>query len=218
MPGYSLVLGNKNYSSWSLRPWLVMKHLNLGFDEILIPLFRDGFKEKLLEYSASGKVPVLKDEGLEIWDSLAICEYLNEKHPEGNLWPKEIYAKAVARAVSCEMHSGFFTIRNDMSMDMRNIVEGFIPSPICQSEIDHVIKIWTSCRERFGGDGAFLFGSFSIADAMFAPIVSRFTTFQIPLKGVAQEYAQTILNMDAMKEWTEAAKKEEWVIVPADYG
>ncbi len=212
MSRYSLVIGNKNYSSWSLRPWLVMKHLDLEFDETVVPLLEEGFKEELLSHSASGKVPVLKVEGKEIWDSLAICEYLNDRYPAGQLWPLEAYARAVARSVAYEMHSGFFNIRNDMPMNMRRIVEGVIPSDLCQSEIDRVIDIWTSCRERFGADGPYLFGQFTIADAMFAPVVSRFTTYKIPVMGVAADYMQTILDMPSLKEWVEVAKGEGWVI------
>ena len=212
MSRYSLVLGNKNYSSWSLRPWLVMKHLGLEFEEIIVPLLVDGFKEQLLSHSGSGKVPVLKIDGKEIWDSLAICEYLNEQHPEGKLWPDDDYAKAIARSVAYEMHSGFFNIRNDMPMNMRRTVDAFTPSSLCMSEIDRVVEIWTSCRDRFGEGGPFLFGEFSIADAMFAPVVSRFTTYKIPILGVTSDYMEAILNMDSMKEWAEAAKSEEWVI------
>lgn len=217
MPGYSLVLGNKNYSSWSLRGWLVMKYLELDFDEVVVPLFRDDFKDELLKHSASGKVPVLKVDGDEIWDSLAICEYFNDEFPQAKLWPEDRYAKAIARSISCEMHAGFFTIRNDMSMNMRRLIDGFTPSADCQVEIDRVLEIWTTCRERFGEDGPFLFGHFSIADIMYAPIVSRFTSYQISMKGVAQEYAQTVLALPMMQEWTGAALKEEWVIDLAEY-
>lgn len=212
MSRYSLVIGNKNYSSWSLRPWLVMKHLGLEFEETIVPLLEGDFKEELLSHSASGKVPVLKVDGKEIWDSLAICEYLNDQFPDGKLWPEDEYARAVARSVSYEMHSGFFNIRNDMPMNMRRIVDGVIPSSLCQSEIDRIVEIWTSCRTRFGTDGPFLFGSFSIADAMFAPVVSRFTTYKIPLTGEARDYVETILSMTALQEWAVAARQEEWVI------
>lgn len=212
MSRYSLVLGNKNYSSWSLRPWLVMKHLGLEFEETVIPLMIDGFKEELLSHSGSGKVPVLKVEGKEIWDSLAICEYLNDRYSAGQLWPMDEYAKAVARSVSYEMHSSFFNIRNDMPMNMRKTVDGYTPSSLCQSEIDRVVEIWTSCRERFGQDGPFLFGQFTIADAMFAPLVSRFTTYKIPVMGEAADYMKVVLEMPMMQEWSNSAKGEGWVI------
>ena len=217
MSGYSLVLGNKNYSSWSLRPWLVMKHIGLDFEEIMVPLFQGNFKEELFKHSASGKVPVLKTGDFEIWDSLAICEFLNDTYPDAKLWPEGSQAKAMARAVSCEMHSGFFTIRNDISMNMRRDIQGFVPSDACQVEIDRVQEIWTTCRTEFGAEGPFLFGRFSIADAMFAPIVSRFTSYNIPMEGVVKDYAETVLDLPMMQEWTEAAKKEEWVIDRAEY-
>jgi len=212
MSRYSLVLGNKNYSSWSLRPWLVMRHLDLEFEETIVPLLVDGFKEELLKHSASGKVPVLKVEGNEIWDSLAICEYLNDRYPAGQLWPMDEYAKAIARSVSYEMHSGFFNIRNDMPMNMRRIVDGFEPSSLCQQDIERVLEIWESCRERFGQNGPFLFGEFSIADAMFAPVVSRFNTYKIPMSGNVAAYVQTVLDMPLMQEWKKTAIGEAWVI------
>jgi len=212
MSRYSLVLGNKNYSSWSLRPWLVMRHLDLEFEETIVPLLVDGFKEELLKHSASGKVPVLKVEGNEIWDSLAICEYLNDRYPAGQLWPMDEYAKAIARSVSYEMHSGFFNIRNDMPMNMRRIVDGFEPSSLCQQDIERVLEIWESCRERFGQNGPFLFGEFSIADAMFAPVVSRFNTYKIPMSGNVAAYVQTVQDMPLMLEWKKTAIGEAWVI------
>lgn len=217
MSGYSLVIGNKNYSSWSLRAWLGMKHVGVEFDEIMVPLFQGDFKEEIFKYSASGKVPILKVGEDEIWDSLAICEYLNDQFPQANLWPEESYAKAIARAVSCEMHSGFFTIRNDMSMNMRRKIEGFVPSEACQIEIDRVKEIWTTCRNRFGKTGPFLFGHFTIADMMFAPIVNRFTTYQIVTDETVNAYMEAVLSMPSMKEWKEEALKEDWVIEEAEY-
>ncbi|SCA55456.1 Glutathione S-transferase domain protein [Candidatus Terasakiella magnetica] len=212
MSDMKIILGNRNYSSWSLRPWLVMKHLGLDFDEIVVPLFEGDFKEELLKHSPSGKVPVLKFKDQEIWDSLAICEYLNEENPDAGLWPVETEARAIARSVSYEMHSGFFNIRNDMPMNIRRTIDGFSPSSLCQEDINRIIEIWTSCRQRFGQSGPFLFGQFSIADAMFAPVVSRFNSYRIPIKGVAADYMHAILTLSSMEEWTESACGEEWVI------
>jgi glutathione S-transferase len=209
---YTLIIGNKNYSSWSLRPWLVLKHLKQDFEEITVPLFQDGFKAELLHHSASGKVPVLKVDGYEIWDSLAICEYLNDQYPEGKLWPTDPKAKAVARSISCEMHSGFFNIRNDMPMNMRRVIDGVTPTDACQTEIDRVVEIWTNCREEFGEDGPYLFGAFTIADAMYAPVVNRFVTYQVPVGGQAATYMKTMQDMPSMKEWKADAIEEEWII------
>jgi glutathione S-transferase len=194
-----------------------MKYLGLDFDEIMVPLFQGNFKEELFKHSASGKVPVLKTGEFEVWDSLAICEFLNDTYPQAKLWPKDAHAKAIARSISCEMHSGFFTIRNDMSMNMRRVIEGFTPSKNCQIEIDRVKDIWIKCRAEFGAEGGFLFGHFTIADAMYAPIISRFTSYQIPMEGTVKDYAQTVLNLPMMKEWAAEAQLEEWVIEGAEY-
>ncbi|NVJ93204.1 MAG: glutathione S-transferase family protein [Methylocystaceae bacterium] len=209
---YTLIIGNKNYSSWSLRPWLVLKHLGLDFDEVVIPLLQDNFKEKILAHSHAGKVPILKADGFDLWDSLAICEFLNDQYPEGKLWPTDPKAKAVARSISCEMHSGFFNIRNDMPMNMRRVINGVTPTAACQSEIDRVVEIWTNCRAEFGQEGPYLFGSFTIADAMFAPVVNRFATYQVPVSGQAATYMKTMQDMPSMKEWKADAIEEEWVI------
>lgn len=216
MADLCIVLGNRNYSSWSLRPWLVLKHLGVSFDEVIVPLMQDNFKEELLKHSPSGKVPVLKVDGQEIWDSLAICEYLNESYPDAHLWPQDDTARAVARSVSYEMHSGFFEIRNGMPMNVRRTIDGFEPSSLCQVEIKRIEEIWTSCRERFGGNGDYLFGDFSIADAMFAPVVSRFKSYGIAVNPTCQMYMETILQMPTMQEWTEDAIGEEWVIDVAE--
>lgn len=216
MSALCLILGNKNYSSWSLRPWLVMKHLGLDFDEIVVPLLQGNFKEELLTHSPSGKVPVLKVDGQEMWDSLAICEYLNEEYPDAKLWPVDKSARGHARSISYEMHSGFFNIRNDMPMNMRRARGNFQASPLCQAEIDRILAILADCRENYGQNGPFLFGDFSIADAMFAPVVSRFDTYGIAVGDVVKDYMETILNMAHLKEWREAGTLEEWVIAEAE--
>ncbi|MDV7339486.1 glutathione S-transferase family protein [Terasakiella sp. A23] len=212
MSRYTLVVGNKNYSSWSLRPWLVMKHLGLEFDEVVIPLMQDDFKAKILAHSPAGKVPILKADGFDVWDSLAICEYLNEEHGAGKLWPSDAGEKALARSVAYEMHSGFFTVRNDMPMNIRRIVDGFNPSADCQAEIDRIKEIWTDCLNMKTAEGPFLFGEFSIADAMFAPVIWRFNSYGIVLEGALADYSRAVREMEIMQDWVEAAKAEEWVM------
>jgi len=194
-----------------------MKHLGLEFDEVVIPLMQDEFKEKILSYSPAGKVPILKAEGFDVWDSLAICEYFNDQHPDAKLWPVEISEKALARSVAYEMHSGFFTIRNDMSMNIRRKVEGFSPSAECQVEIERVKEIWKDCLNKKSGSGDFLFGEFTIADAMFAPVVWRFHGYGISLEGALADYSKAVRDMAIMQDWVEAAKAEEWVIEAAEF-
>lgn len=204
-----LVIGNKNYSSWSLRPWLGLKVAGIEFEEILLPLYEENARSKRLVYSPSGKVPLLADGTLRIWDSLAIAEYLAEKYPEKQLWPKTIEARAMARSVCAEMHGGFANLRNMLNMDIRARLQAEI-TPEAQAEIDRIIAIWTECRDRFGSGGPFLFGNFSWADAFYAPVATRFVTYGIPLSGVAQAYVDTILALPAMQEWIAAAKVEPW--------
>jgi len=162
----TLIIGNKNYSSWSLRSWIVLKEFDIPFEEVRIPLFEQGYKNKILKYSPTGKVPVFCSGNLKIWDFLAICEYLAGLHPDKNCWPADIAVRAIARSVSHEMHSGFFALRNSLPMNCKKRVEIFgIPSEI-QTEIDRICEIWQWCREQCASKGPFLFGRFSIADAM----------------------------------------------------
>ncbi|HTH17322.1 MAG TPA: glutathione S-transferase family protein, partial [Magnetospirillum sp.] len=177
----TLVIGTKRFSSWSLRPWLAAKMASVDFDEVLIALRRPETKAEILKHSPSGKVPCLIHGALTIWDSLAICEYLAELHP--TLWPEGREARAVARAVSAEMHSGYPNLRNACSMDVCEVTPLADIPPEVQAEIDRIKALWNDCRARFGtkDGGPFLFGRFSAADAMFAPVVTRFTTFAIPL-------------------------------------
>ncbi|NVK19374.1 MAG: glutathione S-transferase family protein [Methylocystaceae bacterium] len=212
MSGYTLVIGNKNYSSWSLRPWLVMKHLGLEFDEVVIALFQGDFKDKIFAHSPAGKVPILKAGGVDVWDSLAICEFLADQYPDARLWPENQAEKALARSISYEMHSGFFTIRNEMPMNIRRKIDGFKISADCQGEIDRVKEIWTECLSKKTQEGPFLFGQFSIADAMYAPIVWRFNSYGVQLDGVLADYSHAMRSMDIMQDWVAAAKDEEWVI------
>lgn len=199
----TLVIGTKRYSSWSLRPWLAAKMAGVEFDEILITLRQPETKAEILKYSPSGKVPCLIHGSLAIWDSLAICEYLAELHP--TLWPESREARAVARAVSAEMHSGYPNLRNVCSMDMCVTTPLADIPPEVASEIARIQALWKDCRDRFGAGGPFLFGRFSIADAMFAPVVSRFTTFAIELDACARAYCDAIWSLPPMQEWKQAA-------------
>ncbi len=208
MPNPILVIGNKAYSSWSLRPWLLMKQVGIGFEEIRLSLYEDGAKQKILQYSATGKVPVLKDGDLTIWDSLAICEYLAEKYPEKRLWPSETAARACARSISAEMHSGFTNLRTRMPMNVRREIPGRAKTSEVVAEISRIEAIWNECRSRFGSRGSFLFGEFSIADAMYAPVVSRLRTYGVALGGAAARYAGAIHALPAMQEWIAAAHTE----------
>jgi glutathione S-transferase len=208
MPNLVLVIGNKAYSSWSLRPWLLMKQAGIGFEELRLSLYAEDAKRNLLQHSAAGKVPVLKDGSLTIWDSLAICEYLAEKFPEKQLWPAESAARAHARSVSAEMHSGFTNLRTQMPMNVRREIPGRVTAPEVASEIARIVAIWNECRSRHGAHGAFLFGTFSIADAMYAPVASRLRTYGVALAGAAAQYVTTIHGLPAMREWIAAAHAE----------
>ncbi len=205
-----LIVGNKNYSSWSLRAWLAMKVAGIAFDEERIPLYGPDSKQKILAFSPAGKVPCLMDGGLAIWDSLAICEYLAEKHPW--LWPQDPAARAVARAVSAEMHSGFQNLRTHMSMNIRRHLPGKGRTPEVLAEIARIVAMWTDCRARFGQGGAFLFGRFSVADAMYAPVVVRFLVYEVELPGACRAYADSVLALPAMQEWIAAAKAETEIL------
>jgi glutathione S-transferase len=213
MADLTIYLGNKNYASWSLRAWLALKATGEAFEEVVIPLFQPGSKETLLKYTPSGKVPALHHGDTVVWDSLAICGYLTEKFPAAGLWPDDPAAKAMARSISAEMHSGFQALRRDFPMNIRSSFPGREFSPEAQTDINRVMAIWRQCRSRFGdGNGDFLFGRFTIADAMYAPIVTRFRTYKIDLEGEAEAYCETIMAMPAMQEWAGAAKNEPMII------
>ena len=208
MSNLVLVIGNKAYSSWSLRPWLLMKQAGIAFEEIRLSLYAEGAKQKLLEHSAAGKVPVLKDGALTVWDSLAICEYLAERYPEKQLWPAQPAARARARSISAEMHSGFTNLRNQMPMNVRREIPGRARTPEVAADVARVETIWNECRSRHGADGPFLFGAFCIADAMYAPVASRFRTYGVALAGAGAQYAAAIHALPAMREWIAGAHAE----------
>ena len=204
----TLVIGNKNYSSWSMRPWLALRQAGIPFEEVRIPLYCPGSEAELAKWSPSGLVPTLHDGGIRVWDSLAICEYLHERFPDKQLWPADAEARAVARSVSAEMHAGFSALRRDMSMNIRARRPGQGRTPECLADIERILAIWTDCRARFGNGGDFLFGRFSIADAMYAPVVLRFQTYGVVLEGAARDYAAAVRALPAMQAWVADAVAE----------
>jgi glutathione S-transferase len=207
-----LIIGNKNYSSWSLRPWLAMKVAGIAFDEQLIPLYEPGSRELMLKYSPAGKVPVLIDDNTLIWESLAILEYLAEKFPKAGLWPSDAFARGHARAVASEMHAGFQALRKNCPMNLWLPVK---KRPQLDDVMDNVRRIdalWSDCRSRFGQGGPFLFGAFGAADAMYAPVASRLHTYDIPVSAVSRAYIDAILALPAFAEWRAAGLKETWVM------
>ncbi len=217
MADITIYLGNKNYSSWSLRPWLALKQTGAAFDEEVIPLSEAATRSTVLRFSPSGRVPALKHNELTVWDSLAICEYLAETFPAAKLWPDDKAARAVAWAVSAEMHSGFAALRDHLPMNMRSSFPNRGVTPEVQADINRITAIWRDCRKRFGAAGPFLFGGFTIADAMYAPVVSRFRTYKIELEAEAQAYADAVWALPALQEWLTAAKNEPMIIESAEF-
>ena len=221
MAEFTIYLGNKNYSSWSLRGWLMLKQAGVPFDEVVIPLYEPQSRAEILRHTPSGKMPTLvhnrKSGGpVTVWESLAIGEYLAELFPEAGLWPKDPAARAHARAISHEMHAGFLPLRRHFPMNMRSVFDRAI-IPEIQGDIDRITSLWRDCRQRFGAPskdpgGDFLFGAFTIADAMFAPVVSRFRTFKLALDGEAEAYARAITAWPAYQEWLAGARNEPMVI------
>jgi len=205
-----LLIGNKNYSSWSLRAWLALKQTGAPFEEVLIPLDQPTTAQELGRRSPSGRVPCLVDGPLAIWDSLAICEHLAERFPHAGLWPVDPAARAIARSVSAEMHSGFPTVRAQMSMDLRATRPTPPSSAALAQELTRIQALWADCLQRFGQGGPFLFGDACVADAMFAPVVSRFRTYGVPLEGRLSTYADAVWALPAMQEWAAAARAEPW--------
>jgi glutathione S-transferase len=216
MAPLTLVIGNKNYSSWSLRAWLLMKHVGAVFEEILVPLNSPGTREEIERYGPSGRVPVLRDGELRIWDSLAICEYVAELTGKG--WPEKREARAVARSVCAEMHSGFTTLRSLWPMNARARNRRTAESPSLEADIERIDEIWNDCRQRFGSGGPWLFGEYSVADAMYAPAVLRFNTYGARISQTARWYMASVLEDGALQEWLQAAKQEPWTIASDEVG
>ena len=207
-----LVIANKNYSSWSLRAWLLLRVKNIPFEEERIPLDRPDTKERILAHSPAGKVPVLIDDAIVVWDSLAIAEYLAERFPDRGLWPRDTRARARARSVTAEMHSGFAALRSAMPMNCRGSFPGKGFTRESTADIARVVALWEQCRADFGAGGEFLFGEFCVADAFFAPVMSRFTTYAVPLKDTARPYADAVRALPAMQEWMASGRAESELI------
>lgn len=210
---YELVIGSKNLSSWSLRPWLALKYFGIPFSEVLIDLQAPDRRTDILKHSPSGKVPALKHGDLMIWDSLAIIEYIADTHSGKALWPEDVKARAVARCVSAEMHSGFAPLRDEFPMYFTNKLDGKEPSDNARHNMQRIVAIWRDCRSRFGAGGEFLFGAFSAADAMYAPVASRFNTYGIDLEqlgddGTAARYRDQMMALPEMQLWAEGAREE----------
>ena len=218
MSDLTLVVGNRNYSSWSLRAWLAMRMAGLEFGVTVIPLDQPDTKQAILSHSPAGRVPVLHSGDLVVWDSLAICAYAAELAPEAELWPGDAAARAVARAASAEMHAGFEALRAALPMNIRADRPGVAIDGPVQADIDRIGEIWRDCRARFGAAGPFLFGAPTIADAMFAPVVARFATYHVPLGPVEQAYVDSLRALPAMGEWAAAAAEEPWVIEREEVG
>jgi glutathione S-transferase len=208
----TLIIGNKNYSSWSLRPWIAMKVSGIAFEEKLIPLYEPGSREQILTFSPAGKVPVLIDADNHVWESLAILEYLAEKFPGAQLWPAAATARSHARAVASEMHAGFPALRRHCTMNM-----WLPPKPRPQpdevkAEVARIEALWSDCRARFGAQGPFLFGVFGAADAMYAPVVARFQSYGLRVSAETHAYMDAVMGLPAWQQWREAAFKETWVM------
>jgi glutathione S-transferase len=208
-----LVIGNKNYSSWSMRPWLALRANNIAFEEVFIPLYTgDADKQRILSFTHSGKVPALIDGDVTIWDSLSIIEYVAERYPEAGIWPDDRARRAHARSVSAEMHSGFMALRNECGMNLHRPVGAVALSADGRANVARIQQIWIECRERYGKLGPFLFGAFGGADAMFAPVVHRFRTYAIEVAPEAQAYMDTMMALPAFRQWTREGLAETIVI------
>jgi glutathione S-transferase len=209
-----LVIGNKNYSSWSMRPWLALRACNIPFEEVFVPLYTDdkADKERILSFSPAGKVPILIDGDVAVWDSLSIIEYVAERFPDAGLWPKDVAERAQARSVCAEMHSGFMALRNACPMNVHRPVRPVELSDETRANVARIEDIWRDCRSRYAGRGPFLFGGFTAADAMFAPVVYRFRTFAIAVRPETQAYMDTMTALPAFAEWTRDGLAETFVI------
>jgi glutathione S-transferase len=207
-----LIIGNKNYSSWSFRPWLAMKVAGIQFDETVISLNAADFKTRLTALGGSGRVPVLSDTAVRVWESLAILEYLAEKFPSARLWPEQPAARAHARAIASEMHAGFVSLRRHLPMNVARPVKVRALDAGAAKDVARIDAIWSECRGKYGAGGPFLFGPFSAADAMFAPVVWRFHTYAAEANPTALSYMRAVMALPAWHEWREAARRETWVL------
>jgi glutathione S-transferase len=207
-----LVIANKNYSSWSLRPWMAMAMAGLPFDETIIPLDTPATKNQIAKHSGAGRLPVLHHGKITIWETLAILEYLAETFPKKNLWPKSKSARALARAISNEMHAGFTGLRDACPMNLHRSPKPVMLNDATRADIARIEEIWRECRKTYGKGGKFLFGKFCIADAMFAPVVTRFETYAIPVGRETKAYMDAVTSTRAFQSWKAAALKESWIV------
>jgi len=208
MADLTIYLGNKNYASWSLRAWLALKRTTVAFEEVVVPLYQPASRETVLKYSPSGRLPALKHGELTVWDSLAICETLAERHPRGRLWPANTAKRAEARSISAEMHSGFQALRNALPMEIAARHPTRELDDSTKADIARVVEIWTTALSENGKNGGFLLGHFTVADAFYAPVATRFVTYGITLPRAASAYVKRILALPPMREWAKAAKQE----------
>lgn len=204
----TLVIGNKNYSSWSLRPWVLLRHFDVAFEEVRLPLDTPDFRDGVFRYSPSGRVPVLHDADLVVWDSLAICEYVNEKFLDDAGWPDDVRQRARARSAAAEMHSGFAALRSQLPMNVRRMPDAYRWNAEAQADIDRVQALWRELRRDGGRGGEFLCGAFGIVDAMFAPVVFRFRGYGVTLEPESQAYMDAMLELPSMREWEAAGTAE----------
>lgn len=213
---YQLYIGNKNYSSWSLRPWVLMKHFEIPFEEVNKEVAGRGANDLHRAYSANGLLPCLHADDFQIWDTLAIAEFLNEQHPDKKILPSNVHARARARSISAEMHSGFAALRSAMPMNIKMRLKGKVATEAVSADIARIEAIWTEARRDYAGDQPYLFGDFSIADAMYAPIVWRLFSYNVQLTSPAQAYLETMLAHPAMREWETAALAETTALASYD--
>ena len=215
-----LIIGNKNYSSWSLRGWLACKQSGLAFEEITVPLYGEDWDETKKQDEdlapSSGKVPILWDGDCVVWDSLAIIDFLADRVGRDRFWPKDETARGMARSMVAEMHSSYIALRRQLPMNVRKRIEGVEPSDETRADIVRILGLWAEARARFGKTGPFLFGTFGAADIIYAPVVSRFITYGVPVPGFAVAYMQAVWEHDWMQAWVGAAEAEEWAIEKFD--
>jgi glutathione S-transferase len=208
----TLVIGNKLYSSWSMRPWLLLTQFGIAFDEVLIPLDQPDTKEKILTHSPAGKVPILVDGDLAVWESLAIMDHVGETYEDAEVWPRDPHARAMARSVAAEMHAGFPALRSACPMNLGKKYPAKDRGDKVARDVARVTEIFREARGRFGSGGPFLFGEFSAADAMYAPVVTRLDTYSISVDPVSRDYMQAMLSLPAFQAWRAAALKEPWTL------
>jgi glutathione S-transferase len=204
-----LVVANKNYSSWSMRPWVLLREVGIPFEEIALKFDEQAHVAGIEPYSPARQVPVLLIDGEPVWDSIAICEAVAELFPDKSIWPRDARARRLARSICAEMHSGFRALRDAMPVNIRASHPGKGMSAAVQTDIERIAAIWRDCRERYGAGGPMLFGEFGAADAMYAPVVTRFLTYAVALPAAAQAYADAVLGLAAVREWMDAARREK---------